>query len=269
MKNPRGSFDEIQKRRRRKKAILKLALTLVLVGLAVFGAVKVVFYSSLFKFDNLIVNTKNDEDKTKIIQLLKEKIPQNSFLARWLGFNHFLAWPGSMTGSVLDSLPNIEALKIGKNYSDHALVIDVLDRKYFAIWCLKKNSPEECFWFDEKGTIFKESPSAAGTLVKVVFDYSQDSLGIGSAVIPEPFLSNLLSVMETVSTSGLSVYRIALNDLKLEEIEIFTLKGPKIYFSLRHPAENYLNVLKSLIANPSFDRLLYIDFRVLNRVFYQ
>jgi len=156
-----------------------------------------------------------------------------------------------------------------------------------------------CWWFDSSGTLFKRAIDMEGSIFIVVDDYSQKNLGVGSKILPDKFIENTFSIFRAIAASGLGVKEMRLNDLALEEMEVdtygglpvqvppnassspgalaktdlpsvvLTKEGPKIYFSLRFPADNIPDVILSLKEKSVFDKLQYIDFRVENRVYYK
>jgi hypothetical protein len=146
---------------------------------------------------------------------------------------------------------------------------------------------DECWWFDKKGIIFKRALTAEGSLVTAVDDYSQKNLGLYSPILPPDFMADVFSIFGVLKSSGLRVAEIRLNDLALQELEVLTYPstplgasdglpaeasakaGPKLYFSLRFPADNDLAVIENLAAKSGFKNLEYIDFRVENRVYYK
>ncbi len=81
--------------------------------------------------------------------------------------------------------------------------------------------------------------------------------------------SNMLSILNVVSKAELNVKKININRLEFMEAEVELYNGPKILFSLRRGADNYLEVLRSLAQKRGFSNLGYIDLRVENRVYYQ
>jgi len=151
-----------------------------------------------------------------------------------------------------------------------------------------------CFWFDSDGIIFKKAIEVEGNLIISLNDYSQKSVGLNRKILPDQLIANIFSIFMAVSQSGLRIKEMRLNDLSLEEMEVDTYDGlptdlpaesslpglrsdyggvgkagPKIYFSLRFPADNVPDIINSLKEKSVFGGLQYVDFRVENRVYYK
>ncbi len=269
MKKISVDFGNIKKKRQRKKLFIRFGIGILILGLLIFGVVRIVFYSSFLRVQEVIING-DSADKEKVSNLLRDRINKGSFLIRALGFNNFLAWPKSIEGSELASLPGIENLVVSKEYGSKTVAVDIISKKPFAIWCLKKNSPPSCFLFGQNGVIFGKSPEASGNLIQVISDYSQDNLSVGSKILEDEFVPNMISILKVLSEADLSVSEISLKNSTREEIDVQTDSGPVIYFSLRFSAENYLSFIKSLSpASVSFKNIQYIDLRVPNRAYYK
>jgi hypothetical protein len=128
---------------------------------------------------------------------------------------------------------------------------------------------ESCFWFDNTGTLFQKAFDTEGSELFAVHDYAQTGLGVGGKILPDLFISNLISILDTIEASSLTIKEIALNDLSLEEIDVSTYNGPMLYFSLRFSASEDLPVLQELMEKPGFSSLQYVDFRTENRAYYK
>jgi hypothetical protein len=155
-----------------------------------------------------------------------------------------------------------------------------------------RESASRCFWFDGDGIIFERAPNAEGSVIRVVHDYAQQGIGLGSAILPSRFIGNLFSVLRVLDASGLGIREVRIDDLALEEVNVATYggpparlaaasakqagqAGPALYFSLRFPADNAFAVLQSFAGGSSssaavdLKRLEYIDFRTENRAYYK
>jgi hypothetical protein len=126
-----------------------------------------------------------------------------------------------------------------------------------------------CYWFDNAGVLFEKATNTEGNLIVVVYDRSQAIRGLNQKVLPDDFVSNFISVVNVLRKSNIGIQEIDLNDISLEEVDAITTAGPKIYFSLRFPADDYSGVLQSLVAQGGFNKLQYVDCRTEDRVYYK
>lgn len=289
-----------QARRRRRVAISVFFLAAYVILLT--GA-WIVIKSPMFRIREIKIQGNKNVSGEDVITLVRAEMSANSLGKRMLGFGNMLAWPDALSRKTLALLPELKSVSVEKNYRARTLTVRAEERQSFGIWCLKTliNADNEliyadngsasisqnphtsafnCLWFDREGVIFKRSFSAEGSLISVVDDYSERALGPGARVLPEEFVENLFSVLRAVSDSGISIKEIRLNDFNLQEIEVTTYdnglpsealakEGPKVYFSLRFPADNTAAVIKSLVSQGKFGTLEYLDFRVENRAYYK
>lgn len=262
-------FYESQRRRRRERVYFKLISAFTVFFALILGGGWLVFRSSFFNVKEVTVLGNKDIKKEEVIGLVKKEILQGSFLINFLGFENFLAWPKEIGKESLAFLPTLANLQVKKNYGERSIVLTVTEREPFGVWCLKKNLPPECFWFDREGVIFKRFFEVEGNLIKSLNDYYGENLRLGSRILPKEFIPNLISIFEVIDHSSLSVKEIRLNDLGLQEIEVNTYDGPKIYFSLRFSAGNTLAVIQSISEKTGLKKLEYLDFRVENRAYYR
>ena len=262
-------FYESQRRRRRRQVYFKLILVFAFFFSLILGGGWLIFRSPFFYVEKITVLGNKDIKEEEVIGLVRNEILQSSFLINFLGFENFLAWPKEIGNDSLVSLPTLGNLQVKKNYGERSIVLTVTEREPFGVWCFKKNPPPECFWFDREGVIFKRFFEVQGNLIKSINDYYNQDPRLGSRILPKEFIPNLISIFEVIDRSSFSVKEIRLEDLGLQEIEVETNEGPKIYFSLRFPAENTLAVLESLLKKIGFKKLEYLDFRVENRAYYR
>ncbi len=298
-------WSDVRSREERRRArIFSILVLLVICGLLIGGAWTVI-YSPLFMVKSIEITGNNNISSDNIITLATAEIFRDSFWKRVLGTENILIWPDGFSGNGLKFLPELKSLSIQKSYGQRKIKIVAEEKKPFGVWCLNntqisadekqinadinnaqpsadiKNSISEnqlsnpresafnCWWFDSSGTIFQKAIGVEGNLIATLNDYSQKNIGLNSKILPDEFIPNIFSIFRAVSESGLSVKETRLNDLALQEIEVDTYDGLKIYFSLRFSADNVPEVIKSLKEKITFGNLQYLDFRVENRVYYR
>ena len=130
-----------------------------------------------------------------------------------------------------------------------------------------------CWWFDKSGVLFTRALDGEGGLLKTVHDYSGRSLGIGATALPASLMEHLLEIFSALRESGAVTGEVRLEDLSHEEIQVVTLNGPRLYFSLRLPIVAVADALRQIFSSsgqfPPAAKLQYVDFRVENRVYYK
>src|SRR5262249_23958082 len=144
------------------------------------------------------------------------------------------------------------------------VIIDVEERKPFGIWC--KVSPIAsstvagagatapfCRWFDSDGVATRRALDSYGSLIITVDDPSKNELIPGTEVLPHAFVKNLFTIFRALRDAGVNIKEIRLRDLALEELEVDTYDNPRIYFSLRFPADSIAAVIKNFKNKSAFN----------------
>jgi hypothetical protein len=269
--------EKHKKKKKKRRDFFLVAMAIVVVSFLI-GLWWIFFRSPIFHVSGVVVTGNSAVASSDVISLLDATVQGEHGFARSLfGTGSMFSWPNALASSDLATDPQILSLALSKNYWTHAVTATVTEREPFAIWCdmphLDANgnpeSEEACFWFDTTGTMFKTAFDTEGSALFAVHDYSQGDAVLGGKILPEIFVPNLISILNVLKKSGLDVKEVALQDIGLQEIDVSTYNGPAVYFSLRFPADEDLPVLQSLIAQPNFSTLQYVDFRVQNRAYYK
>jgi len=268
--------------------------------LAVYFVALGIFYfivlSPAFQVKKITIDGASAVPTSTIMNLLQASVirandspfGKNSGSKAMLGFNNMLIWPDALSASAVATIPQLAGVTISKDYFFHTITVTVTERAPFAVWCATPHSEsgsentvgqagsndpdanEQCYWFDNQGIAFAPTLDTQGNAIMIVHDYAPTSaLTLGGAVLSPEFMPNLISIINALKASNLDIQEIALNDFSLQQIDVTTVNGPAIYFSLRFSANEDLSILQSLIAAPNFDRLQYIDFTVQNRAYYK
>lgn len=278
MKTPKetpASWSDIHSREKRRYRRVFFVLSIVAVYVFSVAVVWAVVYSPLFRIKNVEITGNRNVSSQRVTDLVDSEIFDGSALNKLLGGRNLLAWPRNLSQKTLNLIPELNSVSIEKSYVKRNIKIVVEEKQPFGSWCLTETSGSQeaaiqnCFWFDGQGNTFKRAIGMEGSIFTVVDDYSQKNLGIGSKILPDKFIPNIFSIFKAVAGSGLRVKKMRLNDLSLEEMEVDTYDGPKIYFSLRFPADSVANAIGSIKGKTVFGDLQYVDFRVENRVYYK
>jgi len=101
-------------------------------------------------------------------------------------------------------------------------------------------------------------------------DYSKRALRAGDLVLPDNLFQNFLKIYAVLDKIGLKTNNLSLENIDWQEIILEPANNtPKIYFSLRFDPISLISAVDSLKQDPGFNKLLYIDLRTENRVYYK
>ncbi len=294
-------ISDRKKKRKRIRAYIYTALGLLVLYGIFFIAQWFLFRSPVFRVDSVVVQGNSAVSSSSIVTLAEASaLPAQSFFRGALTFNNMLLWPSTIPQKELALIPQLASIKISKDFFSHTITITATERQPFGIWCFSAppgavisgttsaagtntnvstsssitntattNPNAPCYWFDNTGTIFEKAGESQGDLIFVTYDRTQSPRGLDQKVLPDEFLPNVISIMDVLRESGLSVRAIELNDLSLQEVDVLTANGPTIYFSLQFPADEYLPVIQKLMVQSNFAKLQYVDCRTENRLFYK
>jgi hypothetical protein len=292
----------VSERRKRRKKVRRYLFIAIGVFAAYFIFIAIawlVFRAPFFRVQHIVVTGNNSVPSADVIALVEaDPSEAHDFLHSVFGWGNMFAWPDKVSVQNLAMVPELATVTVSKDYFSHTITLNAVEREPFGIWCyIPKGgsgvsvaaisiaatstaatssaisapdlSDEQCYWFDNTGVLFERSLSTQGSLIFVVNDYSQSPRGLNETVLPVEFNDNFISIVSVLHQIGVGIKEIDLNDLSLEEVDALTAEGPRLEFSLRFPADDYLSVLKNLIAQGGFDQLQYVDCRTEDRVFYK
>lgn len=238
---------------------------LLLGGIAMAGILLIYFLLNLpvFKIESLEVIGLKKIAEEKILDGLKGSILENSF-ARILGLGHFLAWPGKID----IRNPLISEIRIKKDYLNKKIVIEVEEKKEYAIWCyIYSNKQNNCYWFDREGIILEKAPSAEGSLVFTINERSDREIYLGMPVMAERPWNNVKKILEIFENLPIKITAFEL-DQRLQELTADGSATARIVFSLRFPpSEKLSSYLKTISENGELAKAEYLDLTVENRIY--
>ena len=293
-----------RKRRKKIRGYVFVAVGVFALYFIFLAIVWLLMNAPFFRAQTIIVTGNNVVPSADVISLVQATPSgKRTFIGSVFGWGNMFAWPDKVSAQNLAMVPELASVTITKNYFSHTITLNATERAPFGIWCyipkgksgatfagalptdmssttsssaaLPVTAPapdlsnEQCYWFDNTGILFERSLSTQGNLIFVVNDYSQSPRGLNETVLPPEFNANFISIANVLHQIGLGIKEIDLNNLSLEEMDALTAEGPRLEFSLRFPANDYLSVLKNLIVQSGFDKLQYVDCRTEDRVFYK
>lgn len=254
-------LDQQRLRKKRRILILKIFLSLLSASLFIAGLTYIIVYSPIFQVDELIIVNNNRISDEQVLAFLKPKM-LNDAIANFLGENNFLIWPN---GDIDVSGTSLLMAKADKDWLRRSIKISVQERELFGIWCLQNGI---CYWVDQNGLAFEEAPETEGSLILKILDQDRKEPLLGSKIIEDRFLGNLLALLANLKKMNLPVKKMVF-DRKLQELRLEMYQGPDLLFSIRFDPASIFGSLQSLLGSLDLKKISYIDLRVENRIFYK
>lgn len=253
-------------REKRKKRIFRNVIFIVLgVFLLLDGVGYLILRTRFFRTADIEVVGNKEVSSADVLAVARAQIFEDNYLKYVFGFGHLMIWPDRLE-EVEKLLPRIKTVEIEKSYLERRIVLKVVERENYGVWCAEGDE-SECFSFDADGVIFARGMPSEGSLIYNVRDYSNRNLGMLNFVLPEAKFNYLKEIFEVVKIAGLNYRFIEIQDLKKEEVRVVSLSGPEIYFSLRFSPVFALTALQGI--GSGIEKLQYIDFRVENKAYYK
>ena len=167
--------------------------------------------------------------------------------------------------SLRESFPKILSIEI-KKISPDGLKITISEREVSGIWC-----GANCFYFDEEGVGFEESPRSVGSLILSIVDERKETRELGDTVLvmeQAEFFRDLKELIDNNFSFAIKNFTIRGNG----GIELLTSGGWRILLDRNASAEFQLSNLKYIFDEEIKTRqneLEYVDLRLGNRVYYK
>ncbi len=197
-------------------------------------------------------------------------IPKGSF---------FVAHTGPLSRTLAGRFLKIQSLSLAKYFPD-TLRVRVVERRLWGIFCnnFSSESPEtseenaSCAYLDTAGYAFESAPDSQGALIiKIRSDGARPDAG--REVVPSHAAQKMQDAARGLRERfGVEVIGYELISKLPSEFRVLTDGGFRIYFNFDDDLENTFRVLKALWeeeVRDKKDRLLYIDARFGNKVFYK
>ncbi|MEK7653831.1 MAG: hypothetical protein AAB345_00930 [Patescibacteria group bacterium] len=177
-------------------------------------------------------------------------------LARFLGFQNFLAWPSKVAGFNVEKDLLTGTLRI---------IAGIADR--FAIWCYQQESGSQCYWINRTGQILEKAPDTEGAAIPKIIDLAGKVSRIGAWVIPIDFFDNVEKIVAGLDRLSVGVREYSY-DQKLQELVAGGARGERLIFSVRFtPSEKLFSYIQEMNVSGKLRAAEYLDFTVENRIY--
>ncbi len=255
------------------------AALLFLVGLFSF-----IFHFPLFAVKSVSVSGNSAVSSAAIVSAVDAELLRHGGPSSWLGLTNMWSWGGSarVADAALKFMPDLSGLRIERNFFSRRVVIRVSERPKALLWCFA--STGSCYWADQNGTAFARASSVAtaassttafsladiaSSTSPAVIDSSRPNVLMPSSVLAVAQYKNLLSVASFLEKLGFAHPVLYLENLNYEEVYFKMPDGKRIYFSLLFDPSDDFSAVQSLLSDPAWKSIQYIDLRVQGRIYYK
>lgn len=265
----RKDLLESSKKKKRRKIIIRLIFAfLLLVAVCVFVIWS--FYLDYFRIKNINIEGNSFIEKEKIIGNINNYISGKYFYLIPKN-NILIASKKKVADNLLNNFFRIKSVDVSKNLPD-GLTVKIEERNPSALLCENKN----CFFIDDTGYVFEESPFFSGDIFIKFIDQREDVGNLVSdrklsfQLIPESGFRNLINFSESLSKDGIKISGMVLKNEGLYEFH--TSEEWYILLSERSDYKISIDNLRIALNEQIKEKrpeLEYIDLRLQNKVFFK
>ena len=183
--------------------------------------------------------------------------------------NSFVYPRRTIERGLVEEFPRLKSADLDLS-EPNTLYITVEERLPFALYCVNTS---ECYFLDEEGYIFALAPSFSGA---VYFIYTTETLmenPIGKTLISAEVFKSLPKFIEELSILGIHPAALAIGN---EEYSLSLPNGGEILWRRGGDLTVIHSNLEAFLSDDSIqtqsnflDKILYLDLRTENKVFYK
>jgi hypothetical protein len=272
MLHRRTTLRSAKRRQASKKKLIFYSTALVVVAVALATAV-----SFILRIPSLAIRNVNVEGAT-VVPIAKviarvEHVLDTKFLHIFPQKN-ILTYPKDMIEkTIVREFDRVLSADVEMK-SGSALVVRIVDKKPFALWCgsVKVIAATDCYFVDERGTIFASAPYFSGTAFIKYYGVIPAEKPVGAELLDPERFGSLGKFVLSLRNLGLEPQDVVLGPASHE---VYFRGGGKILFTGEDPYTKLFDNLESVLASAfkntasSSRKFEYIDLRFDNRVFYK
>lgn len=235
-------------------------------GLLIF-AIYLVFWSNFLKVQKLVFENNRFITVNQLMPALTAAIIQKENWRSWLTPERLIFWLGVNQPSISEKLPLVEDVKIKINFKSRHVVVKIQERTFAGLWC---SLNKECFVFDQEGVVFSRAPYVEGNIFIKIIDQETKNIRLGQIIFNQfQWLSEIQEITNTLKLNKIDFNEIVIKPYYLKEWEVNLIEGPILKFSFGQKPIDFEKTIVSLRKTLNWPKLIYLDFRVQNRVYYQ
>lgn len=189
-----------------------------------------------------------------------------------LGHNMLFLQADVLEGKILSSLPQVRTVHVVRKLPDTLKVI-IQEKEAKALLL----AAGKYYFIDESGSVYEEArldtlPGVILPTIKV--NDPAASVQLGTHAVEDSFITFIATVQEQLpAAAGAEVVEIRIPSLAAREVHFYLNNNWQIRFDSTRSAAPQLSILRQLLTNTITPeekiRLLYVDLRIPNRIYYK
>ncbi len=255
-------------KRKRRLFWIKVGVACLIVFLAFGGVVAAARarFSTIHKVSVQGTIVASDTD----IQNQVEKVLAGNYGFFFPKKNIALYPKSAIAASVMNAFPRLEKAHVSLSQW-HTLVIDVTERKPYAIWCAggepsRASTTDTCYFMDATGFIFDTSPEFSGNAYIRYWGGTMEGDAIGQTFLTELTFETTDNLVKSLRDFDFSVTDIIANEYGYE---LRTTEGTKLLINPSQDVQKTLDNLSVILKQntKATTTIGYIDLRFGNKVY--
>jgi hypothetical protein len=262
-------FHQKKERQRKFRIAAGIILFVILVGAPIYLLRNTHFLISQIEIKG------NNVTKSELIQEIISKNIEGNY-AWIIPKSNILLYPKhNIQTELLATVPRFNNVDI-RLENTRTLVVEVSERTPFALYCKDVQdvlNPAGCFFLDASGYIFSEAPAFSGGVYQVFSSEPSFEEPLRQRFLDPQTFGKLPEFVDSLGKIG--VFSKALVD-KDDEFHVVLANGAVIMWKKTQDLENIHSNLESFMKDPNLnsnnktlDRILYLDLRFGNKIFYK
>lgn len=262
-------FREKKLRERRLKAILIIFAASILIGGTTY-----IFRQPQFLIESVRVEGLAVTPVEEVLSVVNENL-SGKYLGILPRSNSSLIPKKAIERNLLRSIPRLKSVSLSVEDSK-VVKVQAVERSPEAQYCgdiTELNSPKECFFLDEEGFIFAESPAFSGDVYFIFLSEPALLDPLGKKLMQSGDFKETLSFLESLPALGVHPRAFKISG---EEFHLILPNGGFIRWESSSGLLSIYENLSALLSDSKvvteknfLDRILYIDMRFGNKIFYK
>lgn len=255
-------LEKIYSKRKKNRKAFKFYLFLILASL--FGLVYVIFFSALFKVNNITLNGLEVLNQERLQASINVFLKENQ--GGFIPFRNLFFIPKEKLSQFLkERYPIISEIEIKKNFPN-SIILSVKEREPVFIVC-PQNQKSTCFYIDKGGVAYQDAPKTEGSLISVI--ETEREFNQGDFLFEPLLIENLIEFKELLRIRlNLSTKKI----ITAKDVIFETYEGWQIRVAANTPfSERFEDLVLLLTSEIKEERknLEYIDLTLPHRAYYK